>query len=109
MPDRVVGDDDVVRDDWHDGTVCHLCRFFCGAGRRALCQILEKVANGTAQVAGNQNHEVRYEADKEAVSRLMVNDTIKDVGNSREKVEHELEKKHQRSSKWRTIRHATSS
>lgn len=42
------------------------------------------------RVAGNQEHEVRYESDKEGVSRAMVKDTIKEVGNSREKVEREL-------------------
>ena len=47
-----------------------------------------------ARVAGNQDHEVRYEADKEGVSKGMVKDTIKEVGNSREKVERELGKKH---------------
>ncbi|MEB2846518.1 DUF3606 domain-containing protein [Rhizobiales bacterium RZME27] len=46
-----------------------------------------------ARVAGNQNHEVRYEADKEGVSREMVKDTIKEVGNSRDKVEGELDHK----------------
>ncbi|MGI2036282.1 DUF3606 domain-containing protein [Rhizobium panacihumi] len=47
-----------------------------------------------ARVAGNQDHEVRYEADKEGVSKDMVKDTVKEVGNSREKVERELGKKH---------------
>ena len=47
-----------------------------------------------ARVAGNQDHEVRYEADKEDVSKGMVKDTVKEVGNSREKVERELDKKH---------------
>ncbi|CUX72214.1 MULTISPECIES: DUF3606 domain-containing protein [Agrobacterium] len=46
-----------------------------------------------ARVAGNQDHEVRYEADKEGVSKGMVKDTIKEVGNSREKVENELDRK----------------
>jgi hypothetical protein len=47
-----------------------------------------------ARVASNQDHEVRYEADKEGVSKRMVKDTIKEVGNSRETVERELGKKH---------------
>jgi hypothetical protein len=47
-----------------------------------------------ARVAGNQDHEVRYEADKEGVSKGRVKDTIKEVGNNREKVERELGKKH---------------
>lgn len=46
-----------------------------------------------ARVAGNQDHEVRYEAGKEGVSKGTVKDTIEDVGNSRAKVEHELERK----------------
>ncbi|WP_430244242.1 DUF3606 domain-containing protein [Neorhizobium sp. DAR64861/K0K2] len=46
-----------------------------------------------ARVAGGQAHEVRYEADKENVSKEMVKDTVRDVGNSRAKVEHELERK----------------
>ena len=46
-----------------------------------------------ARVAGHQDHEVQYEADKEGVSKGMVKDTIKEVGNSREKVENELDRK----------------
>ena len=46
-----------------------------------------------AQVAGHQDHEVRYEADKVGVSKGMVKDTIKEVGNSRDKIENELERK----------------
>ncbi|WP_435164164.1 DUF3606 domain-containing protein [Falsirhodobacter sp. 1013] len=44
-------------------------------------------------VAGGQDHEVRYEARKEGVSKQEVKDAIKDVGNSRTRVEGRLEKK----------------
>lgn len=46
-----------------------------------------------ARVAGHQDHEVRYEADKEDVSERAVKETIKEVGNSRDKIENELERK----------------
>lgn len=46
-----------------------------------------------ARVAGGQDHEVRYEAKKEGVSKDKVKDTVKDVGNSRKKVEAKLDKK----------------
>lgn len=40
-----------------------------------------------ARVAGSQNHEVRYEAHQEGVSKNLVKDTIKEIGNSREERE----------------------
>lgn len=46
-----------------------------------------------AKVAGGQEHEVRYEADKENVSKDAVRDTVHEVGNSRNKVEAELDRK----------------
>ncbi len=46
-----------------------------------------------ARVAGGQDHEVRYEADKENVSKDDVKSAIKSVGNSRVKVEDELDRK----------------
>ncbi len=46
-----------------------------------------------ARVAGGQDHEVRYEANKEQVSKDDVKSAIKSVGNSRDKVEHELDRK----------------
>lgn len=46
-----------------------------------------------ARVAGGQDHEVRYEADKEGVSKETIKDTVKEVGNSRKKVEAELDRK----------------
>jgi hypothetical protein len=46
-----------------------------------------------AKVAGGQDHELRYEAEKEGVSKSMVKDTVREIGNSREKVEAELGKK----------------
>lgn len=44
-----------------------------------------------ARVAGGQDHEVRYEAEKEGVSKGEVKQAIKDVGNSRKKVEGKLD------------------
>lgn len=44
-----------------------------------------------ARVAGGQEHEVRYEAQKEGVSKVEVKDAVKEVGNSRAKVEKKLE------------------
>ena len=43
-----------------------------------------------ARVAGGQDHEVRYEAEKTGTSKGKVKDTVKDVGNSRRKVEQRL-------------------
>jgi hypothetical protein len=50
-------------------------------------------AQDRARVAAGQDHEVRYEADKEGVSKSDVKDAVKEAGNSRPKVEAELEKK----------------
>ncbi len=44
-----------------------------------------------ARVAAGQDYEVRYEADKEGVSKAEVKDAVHDVGNSRKKVEVRLE------------------
>ena len=44
-------------------------------------------------MASGQDHEVRYEAYKEHVSKDDVKSAIKSVGNSREKVEGELDRK----------------
>ncbi|KQQ59535.1 hypothetical protein ASF69_10275 [Rhizobium sp. Leaf311] len=46
-----------------------------------------------ARVAGGQDHEVRYEANKEHVSKDNVKSATKSVGNSRDKVEDELDRK----------------
>ncbi len=46
-----------------------------------------------ARVAAGQDHEVRYEAQKEGVSKTAVKDAVKNVGNSRKKVEAELDAK----------------
>ncbi|HEX2148246.1 MAG TPA: DUF3606 domain-containing protein [Pseudorhizobium sp.] len=48
-------------------------------------------AQDRARVAGGQDYEVRYEAEKEGVSKAEVKDAIHDVGNSRKKVEERLE------------------
>ncbi|KEQ04763.1 DUF3606 domain-containing protein [Pseudorhizobium pelagicum] len=50
-------------------------------------------AQDRARVAGGQEYEVRYEARKEGVSQDAVKESIRSVGNSREKVEADLEKK----------------
>jgi hypothetical protein len=46
-----------------------------------------------ARVASGQDHEVRYEADKEGVSKAAVKQAVKKAGNSRKKVETELDVK----------------
>ena len=42
-------------------------------------------AQDRAKVAGGQDHEVRYEAKKEGVSKGEVQDAVKKVGNSRKR------------------------
>ena len=49
-------------------------------------------AQDRAKVAGGQDHEVRYEANKKDVSRDTVKKAIKRAGNSRKKVEAHLTK-----------------
>jgi hypothetical protein len=43
-----------------------------------------------ARVAGGQDHEVRYEADKTGASKGEVKDAVKSEGNSRKAVEKKL-------------------
>ena len=54
----------------------------------------EQTSRGRAQdrrlVAGKQDHEVRYEAEKMDVSRDEVREAVKSEGNSRKKVERKL-------------------
>ena len=45
-----------------------------------------------ARVAGDQDHEVRYEAKKTGTSHDKVKETVEDVGNSRRKVEQRLKR-----------------
>lgn len=47
-------------------------------------------AQDRRQVAGGQEHEVRYEAEKMDVSRNEVRQAVKSAGNSRKKVEDKL-------------------
>ncbi len=47
-------------------------------------------AQDRAKVAAGQDHEVRYEAKKEGVSKDAVKKAVKSAGNSRKKVEAEL-------------------
>ena len=47
-------------------------------------------AQDRAKVAGGQDHEVKYEAQKTGASKDKVKKTVKAVGNSRKKVEAEL-------------------
>ncbi len=46
-----------------------------------------------ARVAGQQDHEVRYEADKTGASKSEVKNAVKSAGNSRKAVESKLAKK----------------
>ena len=48
-------------------------------------------AQDRARVAAGQDYEVRYEARKEGVSKEEVKQAVQEVGNSRKKVEQELE------------------
>ena len=43
-----------------------------------------------ARVAGGQDHEVKYEANKTGASKTEVKDAVKAAGNSRAKVEDKL-------------------
>jgi len=47
-------------------------------------------AQDRAKVAGGQDHEVRYEAEKTGASKQQVQDAVKEVGNSRKAVEQQL-------------------
>jgi len=47
-------------------------------------------AQDRAKVAVGQDHEVRYEAKKEGVSKDTVKKAVKSAGNSRKKVEGEI-------------------
>lgn len=48
-------------------------------------------AQDRARVAAGQDHEVRYEANKEGVSKAEVKQAVHEAGNSRKKVEARLE------------------
>jgi hypothetical protein len=48
-------------------------------------------AQDRARVAAGQDYEVRYEANKEGVSKDTVKQAVREVGNSRKKVEARLE------------------
>ncbi|EJC71137.1 DUF3606 domain-containing protein [Rhizobium leguminosarum] len=50
-------------------------------------------AQDRARVAGAQDHEVRYEAKKEGVSKDAVKKAVKSAGNSRKKVEAEIDRR----------------
>lgn len=50
-------------------------------------------AQDRARVAGGQNHEVKYEAKKEGVSKDAVKKAVKSAGNSRKKVEAEIDRR----------------
>nr|WP_151984224.1 DUF3606 domain-containing protein [Rhizobium sp. EC-SD404] len=52
--------------------------------------ILGNTPQDRSRVAGKQDHEVRYEADKTGKSKAEVKDAVKEVGNSRTKVEKNL-------------------
>ena len=44
-------------------------------------------------VAGGQDHEVKYEAGKTGASKAEIKSTVKTVGNARQKVEEKLSRK----------------
>ena len=46
-----------------------------------------------ANVAGGQDHEVKYEAGKTGASKAEIKSTVKTVGNTRQKVEEKLSRK----------------
>lgn len=50
-------------------------------------------AQDRAKVAGKQDHEVRYEAEKKGVSKDDVREAVSDAGNSRKAVEADLDRK----------------
>ncbi|MBB3165668.1 DUF3606 domain-containing protein [Rhizobium laguerreae] len=50
-------------------------------------------AQDRARVAGGQDHEVKYEAKKEGVSKDAVTKAVKNAGNSRKKVEAEIDRR----------------
>jgi hypothetical protein len=50
-------------------------------------------AQDRAKVAGKQDHEVRYEAEKKGVSKDEVREAVGEAGNSRKAVEAELDRK----------------
>mgnify|MGYP003747079169 CR=1 FL=1 len=50
-------------------------------------------AQDRAKVAGGQEHEVRYEAEKTSKTKDEVKDVIKSEGNSRKAVEKKLDSK----------------
>lgn len=51
---------------------------------------MPNTAQDRARVAGKQDHEVRYEADKTGKSKDAVKKAVHTVGNSRDKVERHL-------------------
>ncbi|MGO7837679.1 DUF3606 domain-containing protein [Rhizobium johnstonii] len=50
-------------------------------------------AQDRARVAGGQDHEVKYEAKKEGVSKDAVKKAVKSAGNSWKKVEAEIDRR----------------
>ncbi|TAU43609.1 DUF3606 domain-containing protein (plasmid) [Rhizobium ruizarguesonis] len=50
-------------------------------------------AQDRARVAGGQDHEVKNEAKKEGVSKGAVKKAVKSAGNSRKKVEAEIDRR----------------
>ncbi|NKL39754.1 DUF3606 domain-containing protein [Rhizobium leguminosarum bv. viciae] len=50
-------------------------------------------AQDRARVASGQDHEVKYEAKKKGVSKDAVKKAVKSAGNSRKKVEAEIDRR----------------
>lgn len=51
---------------------------------------MSNTAQDRSKVAGQQDHEVRYEADKTGKSKDAVKEAVKSAGNSRDAVEKKL-------------------
>jgi hypothetical protein len=60
--------------------------------RAAMATTSRGRAQDRAKVAAGQDHEVRYEAKKEGVSKDTVKKAVKSAGNSRKKVETEIDR-----------------
>jgi len=63
----------------------------CSA-RQSMETTMPNTKQDRAKVAGKQDHEVAYEAEKTGASKAEVKDAVKSAGNSRKKVEEKLGK-----------------
>jgi hypothetical protein len=65
---------------------------YCQRRREEMTPTTRGRNQDRARVAGGQDHEVRYEAAKEGVSKDAVKKSVEEVGNSRAKIEADLKK-----------------